>query len=95
MVDEKGHVLPPGTEGDLGIRVKPIRPIGIFSGYVVRTCAPPPLSRWECRAPRGTREGPDVVGFAGGVGKEHPVSANRRFAKIEDCHAPVPALACH
>ncbi|KAI4531658.1 hypothetical protein MG293_018172 [Ovis ammon polii] len=34
VIDEKGNVLPPGTEGDVGIRVKPIRPIGIFSGYV-------------------------------------------------------------
>ncbi|EPY86515.1 acyl-coenzyme A synthetase ACSM5, mitochondrial [Camelus ferus] len=34
VIDDKGNVLPPGTEGDLGIRVKPSRPIGIFSGYV-------------------------------------------------------------
>ncbi|XP_034526188.1 acyl-coenzyme A synthetase ACSM2B, mitochondrial isoform X2 [Ailuropoda melanoleuca] len=34
VLDDKGKVLPPGTEGDVGVRVKPIRPIGIFSGYV-------------------------------------------------------------
>ncbi|XP_069342952.1 acyl-coenzyme A synthetase ACSM2B, mitochondrial-like isoform X1 [Eulemur rufifrons] len=34
VIDNEGNVLPPGTEGDLGIRVKPIKPIGIFSGYV-------------------------------------------------------------
>ncbi|XP_047569885.1 acyl-coenzyme A synthetase ACSM2B, mitochondrial-like isoform X3 [Lutra lutra] len=34
VLDDKGKILPPGTQGDLGIRVKPIRPIGIFSGYV-------------------------------------------------------------
>ncbi|XP_038404785.1 acyl-coenzyme A synthetase ACSM2B, mitochondrial isoform X5 [Canis lupus familiaris] len=34
VLDDKGNVLPPGIEGDIGIRVKPIRPIGIFSGYV-------------------------------------------------------------
>ncbi|XP_053413179.1 acyl-coenzyme A synthetase ACSM2A, mitochondrial [Nycticebus coucang] len=34
IIDEKGNVLPPGTEGDIGLRVKPIKPIGIFSGYV-------------------------------------------------------------
>uniref|UniRef100_A0A2R8ZH14 medium-chain acyl-CoA ligase n=1 Tax=Pan paniscus TaxID=9597 RepID=A0A2R8ZH14_PANPA len=38
VIDDKGNILPPGTEGDIGIRVKPIRPIGIFSGYVVRNC---------------------------------------------------------
>ncbi|KAL0617681.1 Acyl-coenzyme A synthetase ACSM2A, mitochondrial [Plecturocebus cupreus] len=34
VIDDKGNVLPPGKEGDIGIRVKPIKPIGIFSGYV-------------------------------------------------------------
>ncbi|GAB1292609.1 Acyl-coenzyme A synthetase ACSM2, mitochondrial [Apodemus speciosus] len=34
IIDEQGNVLPPGKEGDMAIRVKPIRPIGIFSGYV-------------------------------------------------------------
>ncbi|XP_057606485.1 acyl-coenzyme A synthetase ACSM2B, mitochondrial-like [Hippopotamus amphibius kiboko] len=34
VIDDKGNVLPPGTEGDIGIRVKPVKPIGIFSGYV-------------------------------------------------------------
>ncbi|XP_050998813.1 acyl-coenzyme A synthetase ACSM2, mitochondrial-like [Acomys russatus] len=34
VIDEHGNVLPPGKEGDIAIRVKPIRPVGIFSGYV-------------------------------------------------------------
>lgn len=34
VIDEHGNVLPPGKEGDIAIRVKPNRPIGIFSGYV-------------------------------------------------------------
>ncbi|XP_047636327.1 acyl-coenzyme A synthetase ACSM2B, mitochondrial-like [Phacochoerus africanus] len=34
VIDDKGNVLPPGTEGELGVRVKPIRPVGFFSGYV-------------------------------------------------------------
>ncbi|XP_062036017.1 acyl-coenzyme A synthetase ACSM2B, mitochondrial-like isoform X1 [Lepus europaeus] len=34
VVDDEGNVLPPGQEGDIGIRVNPIKPIGIFSGYV-------------------------------------------------------------
>ncbi|XP_004604355.1 acyl-coenzyme A synthetase ACSM2B, mitochondrial [Sorex araneus] len=34
VVDANGNVLPPDTEGELGIRVKPIKPVGIFSGYV-------------------------------------------------------------
>ena len=34
VIDEQGNVLPPGKEGDIAIRVKPIWPIGMFSGYV-------------------------------------------------------------
>ncbi|XP_017500170.2 acyl-coenzyme A synthetase ACSM2B, mitochondrial isoform X3 [Manis javanica] len=34
VIDGEGNVLPPGAEGDLAIRVKPIRPVGICSGYV-------------------------------------------------------------
>ncbi|KAM5227730.1 acyl-coenzyme A synthetase ACSM2B, mitochondrial-like [Ctenodactylus gundi] len=34
VIDEKGAVLPPGKEGDMAVRVKPVRPVGIFSGYV-------------------------------------------------------------
>ncbi|XP_045445284.1 acyl-coenzyme A synthetase ACSM2B, mitochondrial-like isoform X3 [Pipistrellus kuhlii] len=34
VIDDQGRVLPPGVEGDLAIRIKPHRPIGIFSGYV-------------------------------------------------------------
>ncbi|CAO2583014.1 Acyl-coenzyme A synthetase ACSM2, mitochondrial [Lemmus lemmus] len=34
IIDDLGNVLPPGKEGDIAIRVKPNRPIGIFSGYV-------------------------------------------------------------
>ncbi|XP_029424534.1 acyl-coenzyme A synthetase ACSM2, mitochondrial isoform X2 [Nannospalax galili] len=34
VIDEEGNVLPPGKEGDIAIRVKPFRPVGIFSGYV-------------------------------------------------------------
>ncbi|KAK2491385.1 hypothetical protein MC885_021357 [Smutsia gigantea] len=34
VIDDERRVLPPGAEGDLAIRVKSIRPIGIFSGYM-------------------------------------------------------------
>jgi hypothetical protein len=37
VIDDDGNVLPPGKEGDIGVRVKPVIPVGIFSGYVVRT----------------------------------------------------------
>ncbi|XP_005391187.1 PREDICTED: acyl-coenzyme A synthetase ACSM2B, mitochondrial isoform X2 [Chinchilla lanigera] len=34
VIDDEGNILPPGKEGNIAIRVKPIRPVGIFSGYV-------------------------------------------------------------
>ncbi len=33
VVNEDGHVLPPGEEGDLGLRVRPDRPVGLFQEY--------------------------------------------------------------
>lgn len=34
VIDDQGNVLPPNTEGEFAIRVKPIKPVGIFNGYV-------------------------------------------------------------
>ncbi|XP_061455243.1 acyl-coenzyme A synthetase ACSM4, mitochondrial-like [Rhineura floridana] len=34
ILDEEANVLPPGREGEIGIRVKPQRPLGFFSRYV-------------------------------------------------------------
>lgn len=33
VVDEEGLALPPGVEGDIGVRVRPERPVGLFEGY--------------------------------------------------------------
>ncbi|XP_051001083.1 acyl-coenzyme A synthetase ACSM1, mitochondrial isoform X2 [Acomys russatus] len=33
IIDEKGNILPPNTEGYIGIRIKPTRPLGLFMGY--------------------------------------------------------------
>lgn len=35
IIDEKGNILPPNTEGYIGIRIKPTRPLGLFVGYEV------------------------------------------------------------
>ncbi|XP_042293901.1 acyl-coenzyme A synthetase ACSM3, mitochondrial-like [Sceloporus undulatus] len=34
IIDEHGKHLPPGEEGDIAIRIKPERPLGLFSGYL-------------------------------------------------------------
>nr|KAF6354190.1 acyl-CoA synthetase medium chain family member 1 [Myotis myotis] len=33
VIDDEGNVLPPNTEGNLGIRIKPTKPIGLFMLY--------------------------------------------------------------
>lgn len=33
VIDESGAILPPNTEGDIAIRVKPNRPLGLFKEY--------------------------------------------------------------
>ncbi|NJL59656.1 MAG: AMP-binding protein, partial [Desulfobacteraceae bacterium] len=33
VIDENGNILPPNTEGDIAIRVKPHRPLGLFKEY--------------------------------------------------------------
>ncbi|XP_078095968.1 acyl-coenzyme A synthetase ACSM3, mitochondrial isoform X2 [Mustelus asterias] len=35
IVDEKCNVVPPGTEGEIAIKLKPVRPFSLFSGYIV------------------------------------------------------------
>ncbi|XP_038618395.1 acyl-coenzyme A synthetase ACSM4, mitochondrial-like isoform X2 [Tachyglossus aculeatus] len=34
VIDENANILPPGVEGDIGIRIKPTRPSSLFTGYV-------------------------------------------------------------
>ncbi|EPQ10224.1 Acyl-coenzyme A synthetase ACSM1, mitochondrial [Myotis brandtii] len=33
IIDDEGNILPPNTEGNLGIRIKPTKPIGLFMLY--------------------------------------------------------------
>ncbi len=33
VIDEKGDILPPNTEGDIAVKVKPNRPVGLFKEY--------------------------------------------------------------
>ncbi|MEW6424010.1 MAG: AMP-binding protein [Bacillota bacterium] len=33
IIDENGNILPPNTEGDVAVRVKPERPVGLFKEY--------------------------------------------------------------
>lgn len=33
LIDDDGHEVPPDTEGEIAIRVKPTRPLGLFKEY--------------------------------------------------------------
>ncbi|MFZ5632513.1 MAG: AMP-binding protein [Bacillota bacterium] len=33
VIDEEGNILPPNKEGDIAVRVKPVRPVGLFKEY--------------------------------------------------------------
>ncbi|XP_066239261.1 acyl-coenzyme A synthetase ACSM1, mitochondrial isoform X2 [Saccopteryx leptura] len=33
IIDSKGNILPPNTEGNIGVRIKPTKPIGLFMCY--------------------------------------------------------------
>lgn len=37
IVDEEGNILPNNVEGNVGLRVKPHRPVGLFTKYVVKS----------------------------------------------------------
>ncbi|XP_041062831.1 acyl-coenzyme A synthetase ACSM3, mitochondrial [Carcharodon carcharias] len=34
IIDENRNVVPPGVEGEIAIQLKPVRPLGLFSGYI-------------------------------------------------------------
>ncbi|XP_039216391.1 acyl-coenzyme A synthetase ACSM4, mitochondrial-like isoform X2 [Crotalus tigris] len=34
IVDQEANILPPGKEGEIGIRIKPERPLGLFTQYI-------------------------------------------------------------
>ena len=36
IVDSDGNEVSPGKEGDIALRVKPNRPLGLFTKYLVR-----------------------------------------------------------
>nr|XP_008541280.1 PREDICTED: acyl-coenzyme A synthetase ACSM1, mitochondrial-like [Equus przewalskii] len=64
IIDDKGNVLPPDTEGNIGIRIKPTKPIGLFMCYQLPS------------VPRGDTS-PQNMRFEG-LGHPSPGSQNQR-----------------
>lgn len=35
IIDDDANVLEPGKEGNIGVKITPFRPLGLFAGYLV------------------------------------------------------------
>lgn len=67
IVDEEGNELPPGKEGDIAVRIKPNRPVGLFKEYYEepeRTAATI-RGDWYITGDRGIKDEDDYIWFVG------------------------------
>src|SRR6266542_2836018 len=84
IVDEEGRVLPRGEEGDLGILVKPERPVGMFQEYWKNAEATAKCHRGDWYI-TGDRSSMDEEGYLWFVGRADDVinSASYRIGPFE------------
>ena len=84
VVDEAGNQLPPGQEGEIAIRVRPERPVGLFPGYWQNPEANAKCFRgdWYFTGDRATR---DEEGYFWFIGRADDViiSASYRIGPFE------------
>ncbi|XP_071067437.1 acyl-coenzyme A synthetase ACSM1, mitochondrial-like isoform X2 [Dasypus novemcinctus] len=96
IIDNKGNILPPHTEGNIGIRIKPIRPIGLFLGY---EGDPKKTAEVECGDFYNTRDRAtmDAEGYFWFLGRSDDVINASGFrigpAEVEEALAEHPAVA--
>jgi acetyl-CoA synthetase/medium-chain acyl-CoA synthetase len=96
IVDDDGHERPRGTEGDLGIRVRPVRPVGMFDGYWKNPEATARCHRgdWYVTGDRASMDGDGYLWF---VGRADDVinSASYRIGpfEVESALVEHPAVA--
>ena len=67
VVDQEGNELPPGDEGEMAIRTKPERPVGLFPGYWQNPEANAKCFRgdWYYTGDRATRDEDGYFWFVG------------------------------
>lgn len=96
VIDDEGNVLPPNTEGNIGIRIKPTRPMGLFVCY---EDDPVKTAKVECgdfynTGDRGTI---DEEGYLWFLGRSDDViiAAGYRIgpSEVENALAEHPAVA--
>lgn len=96
IIDEKGNILPPNTEGYLGIRIKPTRPLGLFVEYENN---PEKTAEVECGDfyNSGDRASVDEDGYFWFLGRGDDVinASGYRIgpAEVENALAEHPAVA--
>ncbi|XP_073071590.1 acyl-coenzyme A synthetase ACSM1, mitochondrial-like isoform X2 [Manis javanica] len=96
IIDEKGNILPPNTEGNIGIRIKPVRPIGLFMCYEDN---PEKTAEVECGDfyNTGDRATMDEEGYIWFMGRNDNVINASGYhiglAEVENALAEHPAVA--
>ncbi|XP_052031033.1 acyl-coenzyme A synthetase ACSM1, mitochondrial [Apodemus sylvaticus] len=96
IIDEKGNILPPNTEGYIGIRIKPTRPLGLFTEY---ENSPEKTSEVECGSfyNSGDRATMDEDGYIWFLGRGDDVinASGYRIgpAEVENALLEHPAVA--
>jgi acetyl-CoA synthetase/medium-chain acyl-CoA synthetase len=84
IIDEEGHELPRGVEGEIAVRVKPARPVGMFQEYWRNAEATARCHRGDWYA-TGDRATMDEDGYLWFVGRADDVigSASYRIGPFE------------
>ncbi|XP_044088961.1 acyl-coenzyme A synthetase ACSM1, mitochondrial [Neovison vison] len=96
IIDDKGNSLPFNTEGNIGIRIKPTKPIGIFMGYEDN---PAKTAEVECGDfyNTGDRATMDEEGYIWFLGRDDDIinaSGNRIGpSEVENALSEHPAVA--
>ncbi|MFQ5521078.1 MAG: AMP-binding protein [Candidatus Methylomirabilia bacterium] len=84
VVDEQGTVLPAGEEGEVAIRIRPERPVGLFAEYWQNPEANAKCFRgdWYYTGDRATRDGDGYFWFVGRA-DDVIISASYRIGPFE------------
>ncbi|XP_071461862.1 acyl-coenzyme A synthetase ACSM1, mitochondrial [Marmota flaviventris] len=96
IIDDKGNILPPNAEGNIGIRIKPTRPPGLFMYYENN---PKETAKVECGDfyNTGDRATMDAEGYLWFLGRDDDIinASGYRIgpAEVENALAEHPAVA--
>ncbi|XP_059548388.1 acyl-coenzyme A synthetase ACSM1, mitochondrial-like [Myotis daubentonii] len=96
IIDDEGNILPPNTEGNLGIRIKPTKPIGLFMLY---ENDPVKTAKVECGDfyNTGDKATIDEEGYIWFLGRDDDIIKTLGYrigpAEVESALAEHPAVA--